>query len=116
MTPQRVGTMMDHYPNLYMSLKPLPPDANAMDKLFSKRGLDPGWAAVIARHSDRFFIGSDSFYVPRHIRPDKAPAQFSRHNDEKMRAIRAFLKLLPPDIAPKIAYANAERLFKHNLQ
>ena len=115
MTAQLVGAMMDRYPNLYMSLKPLPPNAAGMNKLFSKQGIDAGWATVIARHPDRFFIGSDNFYVPRHIRPDKAPAQFSRHNGEKMRAIRDFLKLLPADIAPKIAYGNAERLFKLKL-
>jgi len=115
MTAQRVGAMMDRYPNLYMSLKPLPPNAPGMNKLFSKHGLDAGWAAVIARHPDRFFIGSDNFYVPHHIRPDKAPVQFSRHDGEKMRAIRAFLKLLPAGLTPKIAYANAERLFKLKL-
>jgi hypothetical protein len=115
MTAQRVGAMMDRYPNLYMSLKPLPPDAPGMNKLFSKQGLDSGWAAVIVRHADRFFIGSDNFYVPNHIRPDKAPVQFSRHNGEKMLAVRAFLTLLPADLAPDIAYANAERLFKLKL-
>ena len=116
MTPQRVGAMMDRYPNLYMSLKPIPPNAKTPNKLFSKDGLDPGWAAVIARHPDRFFIGSDNFYVPPHIPPDKAPAQFSHHNGGKMRAIRAFLKLLPQNLARKLAYENAERLFKLSIR
>lgn len=114
-TPQLVSGMMDRYPNLYMSLRPVPPPAPAMNKLFSAQKLDPGWADAISRHSDRFFIGTDTFFVPSHIKSNAAPAEFSRQNEHKLRATRAFLALLPADLARKVAYENAERIYKLKL-
>jgi len=112
LTPQLIGGLMDRYPNLYMSLRPVPPPAPVMNKLFSKAGVNAQWASLLKRHSDRFFIGSDCFYVPPGA--TGAPAQFSQQNTAKLQATRAFLRLLPVALARKIAYENAAALFKLN--
>jgi hypothetical protein len=41
-----------------------------------------------------------------------APFEFSRSNEQRLRATRTFLKLLPPNLARKIAFENAARIYK----
>ena len=113
LTPQLIGGLMDRYPNLYMSLRPVPAPAPVSNKLFSQAGLNSQWASLLKRHPDRFFIGTDCFYVPPGA--TGAPAEFSRQNTVKLQATRAFLRLLPVELARKIAYENAAALFKLTL-
>jgi hypothetical protein len=112
LTPELVGRMMDRHANLYMSLRPVPPPAPAMNKLFTRQRIDPGWQKVLTRHADRFVIGNDCFFLSAKIKSGGAPFEFSQGNERHLRATRAFLNLLPPDLARKIAYQNAARIYK----
>jgi hypothetical protein len=62
--------------------------------------LDPGWRALFLRHPDRFLAGTDTWVTSRW---EALPGSVTD--------VRAYLKQLPPDVAEKIAYKNAERLF-----
>jgi len=62
------------------------------------RQLKPDWKALLEGHSDRFLIGTDS---------DK-PAEYQGIVD----FFRAVLAQLKPDAARRIAYENAQRLFR----
>lgn len=62
------------------------------------RQLKPDWKALLEGHSDRFLIGTDS---------DK-PAEYQGIVD----FFRAVLAELKPDAARRIAYENAQRLFR----
>ncbi|MEN9317184.1 MAG: hypothetical protein RIS35_3577 [Pseudomonadota bacterium] len=59
--------------------------------------VDPDWAAVFAEFPDRFMVGTDTFtperlhYIPPH-------AEYTR----------GWLRALPPDLAERIAWRNAE--------
>jgi hypothetical protein len=58
------------------------------------------WRELLARHSDRFVLGSDTWINER----------WSSY-DSTMQTYRGWLAQLPDDQARRIAYANAERLF-----
>lgn len=90
-----VGRMLDRYPALWTELSyragaVMPGDA-----------LDPEWKALLIRHADRFMIGTDTWAVDRW---HDYQGLIGEH--------REWLKLLPPDVAEKIAHKNAEKLFE----
>jgi hypothetical protein len=112
LTAKLVGEMLDRYPNLYMSLRVVPPQAPVMNKLFSPGRIEPSWSNLFARRSDRFVIGTDSFYLVDNVEGGTAPKALSRGNEPKMRATGLFLSLLPQAISRKFATENAMRLYK----
>jgi len=112
MTAELVGRLMDRYPNLYMSLRPVPAWAPRENKLFAPKRIKPGWAAVFNRHPDRFVIGNDCVFVSASVKKGGALLQFSKDNEKRFRSTHLFLSLLSPDLAKKFAYENAARLYK----
>ena len=63
-------------------------------------GIDPAWRDVMIKHADRIMIGSDTYITPRW--GDYA-SLIGEH--------RAWLSRLPDEVARKIAYRNAVRVF-----
>jgi hypothetical protein len=61
--------------------------------------LDPMWRELFVRHSDRFMVGTDTW----------VPSRWSSYVDTQA-AARAWLGQLPPDVARRLAYENAESL------
>lgn len=110
LTAQTVGRLMDAHPNLYMSLRVTAPRAADTNKLISGRALDPTWRSVLVRHSDRFMIGIDYFYLDPEFRGPRK--EFSRRTKVRLQLANAFLSLLQPDIARKIARLNAIRIYR----
>ena len=62
--------------------------------------IDPAWRALMIRHADRFLAGTDTWVTSRW---EALPGSVAD--------VRTYLSQLPPDVAEKIAYKNAERLF-----
>ena len=93
-TPQAVGALVDRYPTLWVDL------ALRNGDVAPGGTLDPGWRALFLRHPDRFLAGTDTWVTSRW---EALPSSVTD--------VRAYLKQLPPDVAEKIAYKNAERLF-----
>ena len=98
--PDDVRSMMDKHPNLFCELSyRYPPVSKNVLGIFNSSGIDSYWRELMEDHSDRFMVGTDA------------------HNDKQfVGAIKTVRKgLLPnlkPDTARKIAYQNAQRLFK----
>jgi hypothetical protein len=92
-SPATVGRLLDRFPMLWVEL-------SIRADVAPGGTLDPGWRAVFLRHPDRFMVGTDTWVT-------------SRWNSvvEVTRQTRAWLGQLPRDVAEKIAYQNAERLF-----
>ena len=63
--------------------------------------LDPEWERIVLDFQDRLMIGSDTW----------VNSQWDRYSDI-MASNRLWLSKLPRDVAEKIAYKNAEKLFK----
>jgi hypothetical protein len=92
--PQAVGALLDRYATLWVDL------ALRNGDIAPGGTLDPGWRALFLRHPDRFLAGTDTWVTSRW---EALPSSVTD--------VRAYLKQLPPDVAEKIAYKNAERLF-----
>jgi predicted TIM-barrel fold metal-dependent hydrolase len=67
---------------------------------------------VVEKYSDRFVMGSDSFLVADNAQRAGAAKIFSENSFNIRQAIREVLVALKPDVARKVAYENAERLYK----
>ncbi|WP_174839951.1 amidohydrolase family protein [Ruegeria sp. HKCCD4332] len=90
--PGKVVDALNAYPRLWADLA-------FRSDMVSRGRVDPDWQAAFEAHPDRFMVGTDTFAPERwyYVGPH---ADFSR----------AWLDLLPDQIADNIAYANAERL------
>lgn len=89
-----VGAMMDAHPNVWADL------SFRADDIIDGEGLDAAWRELLIRHADRFMIGTDTFIEDRWREYEAIVANH-----------RAWLSLLPRDVAEMIAYRNAEKLF-----
>ncbi|MBI4637091.1 MAG: amidohydrolase family protein [Candidatus Rokubacteria bacterium] len=88
-----VGRLLDRHAALWVELA-------LRTDVASGGTLDPEWRAVFLRHPDRFMVGTDTWVTSRW-----------ESLADGMREIRRWLSELPPDVAERIAYRNAERLF-----
>lgn len=93
-TAQAVGALLDRYPNLWVDL------AIRNSDVAPGGTLDLAWRQVFLRHPDRFLAGTDTWMTSRW---EQLPGSVTE--------VRAYLSQLPPDVAEKIAFRNAERLF-----
>jgi len=93
--PARVEELLKRYPALWGELSYRSGITTAGGKISDE------WAQLFARHSDRFLLGSDTWINERWMGYDSI-----------MREYRGWLVQLPNDQAERIAYRNAERLFK----
>ena len=92
--PQAVGALLDRYPTLWVDLAIRNGDVAPGGRL------DPAWRAVFLRHPDRFLAGTDTWMTSRW---EALPGSVTE--------VRGYLAQLPRDVAEKIAFRNAERLF-----
>jgi predicted TIM-barrel fold metal-dependent hydrolase len=111
MSPAIIGKLMDEYLNLYVSLRVVGGRAPMHNKLLAFGDIVPEWIDLLNRHSDRFVIGSDSFFVSPNLRGHGPGVRFAQRNVPKLRATKHFLSLLPPSVARKIARDNAVRIY-----
>lgn len=65
---------------------------------------------VLKKYSDRIVLGGDQFFSPP---GNKGPAaQFSKGAPAIRRRFQMLLSSLPPDMARKIGYENAVRIYR----
>jgi predicted TIM-barrel fold metal-dependent hydrolase len=99
--PQRIERLLAGNPNLMVDLSGM--HFLRTPRLAPENGpLDPGWKALIERHPGRFLMGVD-VWSPRLFEPAML--------DRLLRWTRRVLGELRPDVAERVAYANAARLF-----
>lgn len=92
--PDAVSAALDRHANLWTELSFRGGDIGR------DGSIDPAWKTAMLRHSDRFLIGSDTYVTPRW---DSYAGLIDEH--------RRWLAHLPKDVAEKIAWRNAVRLF-----
>lgn len=91
--PEAIGRMLDRYPTLWAEL--------AIRTDMAPGGtLDPAWRALFLRHPDRLMVGTDTWVTSRWA---VLPGYLAN--------TRQWLRQLPAEVAEKIAFKNAERLF-----
>ncbi len=116
-TPKLVREMLERHANLSFSIRPTSNRPGAM--VPPKGPINQEWIAVLRDFPDRFVLGSDTFVVPtagytdQHM-GESHPTIVGRRAGVQLRAIRQLLSHLPPDLARRIGYENAERLYRLN--
>ncbi|GJL82571.1 MAG: hypothetical protein DHS20C01_22050 [marine bacterium B5-7] len=106
--------LMQRHSNLYMSLNVIPGFLFSENLPLRASGkIDSDWKALIEEFPDRFLIGSDQFYYEK----EKKRMNACRPNcdaGDHVGPSQRWLKFLTPATAEKVAYANAERVFRLN--
>ena len=111
---------MEAHPNLFMSLRPIPPQAATSNPLglrfynliLTPTGIAPEWLALLRRYSDRFVMGSDAFFVSSSANAQGPAAMLSRGTVGRLTAANVMLSRLPPDLLAKIAITNPARIYR----
>ena len=109
-TPTLVRALIKRHPNLALSIRPTSPRPGAV--VHATGDVNEDWVAVLRDFPDRFVIGSDTMIVATHYTGPHTPRIFANRGEGQWRGIRRLLSILPPDEARRIAYENAERLYK----
>lgn len=92
--PEVIDAMMTKYPTLMA-------DTSYREKeILEDYILSPEWKALLIKFQDRFMVGSDTW----------DNSQWERYS-EIIHINREWLSMLPKEVAEKIAYKNAEKLF-----
>lgn len=104
-TPAQVDELLAKWPRLWVEL-------SFRDFEMSFHGeLNPLWGAVFTKYPGRFMVGTDTWVI------GFGGANMGGVNDrldgfsEVVKGIRAWMRLLPPDLGEAIAHGNAERFF-----
>lgn len=108
-SPELMTRLFRKYPNLYASISGGHRFTRTDRLIVPGAGLDPRWRAFFLEFSDRLMIGSDAFFQPEQPR-HKMPEFLA----STIRLVRS-TKFLPPDVARKVAFENAQRVFKLDL-
>lgn len=95
--------LLQRYPNLYMSIK-IAPDSLSSNRPVDEQGnLKTEWLTLFREFPDRFFLGSDQFYLSpisgEHIGPPSVEPTID------------FWRQLPEDLSSKIGYENAISIY-----
>lgn len=94
--------LLEKHPNLYVSFKICYKDSTSDYQPIDKHGeFKQKWLDLLKDFPDRFMIGSDQFF--ERSRQKKFPPSFKETQD--------ILSLLPDDLARKIGYENAIKIF-----
>ena len=95
--PATIARLLGAHPRLTAELSLRAP--NIMPP--AKEEMDPDWRALLLRYQDRIIVGTDTYMNISWV-----------DYEELVAAHRRWLALLPRAAAEKIAYRNAERLFR----
>ena len=100
--PALLEGLLSRNPNLLVDLSGM--HYQRTPRLASEKGrLDPAWKGLIEKFPDRFMMGID-VWAPRLFEPATL--------DRLLAWTRRILGELPPEVAQKVAYRNAARLFR----
>lgn len=103
-TPELMRDLLTRHPNLYSAFRIHSMGFHPTLVLDEKGILKPEWLKLIADFPDRFTMHTDIFYVSTW--PPRRGAKKTHEMAQRM------LAQLPPDIARKLAYENAQRIYK----
>ena len=109
-TPTLVRELLGRHSNLALSVRPTSPWPGSM--VHPTGDVSAEWVAVLRDFPDRFVLGSDTMIVAASYTGPPTPRLFAGRGEGQRRGIRRLLSVLPGDVARRIGYKNAERLYK----
>lgn len=111
-TPELTRKLLVKHSNLYMSLRMWPMGARRNHPLNDDGKIRPSWRSIFTEFPDRFVLGSDQFFTSNSgVRTGFGHGHSKRSSEARQRSDE-LLKQLPPEVARKIAWENAARIYK----
>lgn len=108
-TLELTSELMERHPNLYLQIGVRPGKVKEL-QILGRNGVKAQWMPVLKKYSDRIVLGGDQFFSPP---GNKGPAaKFSKSAPAIRSRFQMLLSSLPPDMARKIGYENAVRIYK----
>lgn len=98
--------LLGKHPNLFMSFKIRPDSMPETIPLTKDFRLKDEWLNLIQAYPDRFLIGSDHFYMTPRADMQIGPRRGVEEETKRL------LTLLPQELARKVGFENAVRIFK----
>ena len=103
-TPQLMRELLDRHPNLYAAFRIAVHGPMPVVPIDSAGVLKAEWRELIERYPDRFTVHTDMFYV--------SSLPLLRGPKDAHEKTVNFLSQLPPELARKLAYENAQKFYK----
>jgi hypothetical protein len=104
--------LLETHPNLYMSIRMGPGRAPENHPLTGDGRIKAEWLRLLQDFPDRFVIGGDQFIASPAARGTGPGMTFAQRAAMIRQRTRMLLNVLPSDLARKIGYENAIRLYK----
>ena len=105
-TRELMSRLLKAHPNLFMDIKIRKNRGDALNHPLQQGGIDPVWLAMLNEFPDRFMMGTDQFYQPM-------DAMNKRRLE--LEGSKKLMMSLPEELAKKIGYENAVKIFKISL-
>jgi predicted TIM-barrel fold metal-dependent hydrolase len=109
-TPGLVRSLFKKHPNLYCSIRTTYKRNAPMRH--PRWGINDDWIALLQEFPDRFVMGTDSFVITPGYTGPNGPRVFARRTHVQREGVNEVLDHLDSELAKKIAYENAIRLYK----
>ncbi len=109
-TPALVRSLLARHSNLFLSIRPMGRTPGVM--ITPSGDVNPEWIQVVQEYPDRFVFGSDSFLVDPGAKSGTAGRIFAERSKAQRMGIRRVMMALPRELARKVGYENAERLYR----
>lgn len=101
--------LMERHPNLYLQIGVRPGRVKELG-ILGRNGVKAQWMPLLKQYANRIVLGGDQFFSPP---GNKGPAaKFSKGATAIRKRFQMLLSSLPPDLARKIGYENAVRIYK----
>jgi predicted TIM-barrel fold metal-dependent hydrolase len=101
--------LMERHSNLYLQIGVRPGKVKEL-RILGKNGVKPQWMPLLETYADRIVLGGDQFFSPSGNRGPAA--KFAEASEGIRKGFQLLLSSLPPDLARKIGYENAARIYK----
>ncbi len=111
LSPKLTAELLERHPNLYFSIRPFGGN-EATDLVSARGGVNGEWLALLRAYPDRFVIGTDSFIVAHDFAGNDAARTLSMGASKNRDGVFKLLLALPDDLARRIGYENALRIYK----
>jgi predicted TIM-barrel fold metal-dependent hydrolase len=103
-TPDLMRDLLTRHPNLFSAFRIFRNGPHPSIPFDEQGILKPEWRKLIEDFPDRFTVHTDIFYISTW-----PPRRGGKNTHEQAKRL---LEQLPPDIARKLAYENAQRIYK----
>lgn len=108
-TVELTEQLMERHPNLYLQIGVRPGRVREL-QILGPGGVKKEWAPLLQKYSDRIVLGGDQFFSPPN---NMGPAaKFAGAAGMVRRRFALLLASLPSELARKIGYENAVRIYR----